>query len=283
MRSGCGRVPLAALLGVVCLLGGAWTAAAQGPPQGPVADLGPVELGIKGRVSLMVSGGLDLDLFGNVVSSGVSCDSTVVDVPTACNTQTRILQAGRASHYPDIYVSTPRRWHASIGIGFAQKDELIVQVSGNRSAAEEGVAIGEVITAAGNQPLRATFTSYKDLAIEGGIRHYFKSVGRSKSYVSLLYGRRRVEAMQATLSAAGGIGNLGTVRFYDTATVNTGAAVFGVTYERGPIGGYLEAGFRWTAALPQADADLDQLGIGMFNDAGSRVFMPASIGLLLRF
>jgi len=266
---------------LMCLL--VTTPAVAQAPQGPVASLGPVELGIKGRLSLMVSGGLDLDVFGDVVGPGVSCDPTLSDVPTACNTQSRIIQTARPSHYPDIYVSTPKRWHASVGFGFAQKDELIVQVSGNRSAAEENVTIGEFLSGEGNRPLRATFTSYEDLAIEGGLRHYFRAVGRSKSYVNLLYGRRKVEAIAADLVATGNDGRIGTVRFYDTATLNTAAIVFGVTYERYLVKIFVEAGFRWTAKLPQQDDDLRQLGVDMINNTGSRIFMPASAGLLLRF
>ncbi len=258
-------------------------AVAQVPPQGPVASLGPVELGIKGRLSLMVSGGLDLDVFGDVVVPGVSCDPSVSDVPSACNTQTRIMQVERPRHYPDVYVSTPKRWHASVGFGFAQKDELVVQVSGNRSAAEQNITIGELLSGEGNRPLRATFTSYEDLAIEGGLRHYFKAVGRSKSYVNLLYGRRKVEAIAADLIATGNDGQIGTVRFYDTATLNTAAIVFGVTYERYLVKIFVEGGFRWTAKLPQQDDDLRQLGVDMINNSGARIFMPASAGLLLRF
>lgn len=278
MHRVCAR--LGALLVCLCVAAPAF---AQGPPQGPVASLGPTELGIKGRLTLMVSGGLDLDVFGDVVVPGVSCDPSVIDVPTACNTQTRIIQAERPRHYPDVYVSTPKRWHASAGFGFAQKDELIVQISGNRSAAEENITIGEVLSGEGNRPLRATFTSYEDLAIEGGIRHYFRAVGRSKSYVNLLYGRRKVEAIAADLIATGNDGQIGTVRFYDAATLNTAAIVFGVTYERYLIKLFVEAGFRWTDKLAQQDDDLRQLGVDMINNSGSRLFMPASAGLLVRF
>lgn len=264
----------------LCVAAGAQ---AQGPPPGPVAALPPVELGIKYRLSLMVSGGLDLDVFGEVAVPGVSCDVTVTEGPTACNNQTRIVQSARALHYPDVYVSTPRRWHASAGFGIFQKDELIVQVSGNRAAAEENITLGEVLTSGGNRPLRATFTRYEDFAIEGGWRHYFRAVGRSKSYVNLLYGRRTVEAITADLLAAGTDGDLGTVRFYDKANLKTAAIVFGVTYERFPVGIFVEAGVRWTARLKRQDDDLRQFGVEAFNNTGSRIFMPANVGLMVRF
>jgi hypothetical protein len=258
-------------------------AAAQGPPPGDQVALPKTELGIKGRLSVMASGGLDLDVFGEVVTFGLSCDNTLTTGPTACNQQPRIIQVDRIAHYPDVYVSVPKRLNASVGFGIFQKDELIVQVSRSSSAAEPGIRIGNLISAQGTRPLNATFTTYQDTSIEGGLRHYLKAVGRSKSYVNLTYGRRMVEAITADLIAAGTDGNVGTVRFYDKATRSTAAVVFGITFEKGMIGAYLEAGFRWTAKLVGQDGDLEPLAISVINDTGQRIFMPANVGILFRF
>jgi len=261
----------------------ATVAAAQGPPPGTPAALPPTELGIKGRLSIMASGGLDLDVFGEVVTFGLSCNNDLTTGPTACIQQQRIIQVERVSHYPDVYVSVPRRLNASIGFGIFQKDELIVQVSRSRSAADPGIRVGTLITAQGNRPLRGTFTTYEDRSIEGGLRHYLKPTGRAKSYVNITYGRRMVEAITADLVATGSDGNVGTVRFYDKATLSTASVVFGVTIERGLIGGYLEGGFRWTPKLVRQDDDLRPLGIEMINNTGPRTSMPVNVGLLLRF
>lgn len=258
-------------------------AAAQGPPPKDPAALPPTELGIKYRLSLMASGGLDLDVFGEVVTVGLSCNNEITEGPTACNQQHRIVQVDQLLHYPDVYIRTQRRLNASAGFGIFQKDEIIVQVSRSSSAAESNIRLGNYISGEGTRPLRATFTMYTDQSIEGGLRHYLRAVGRSKSYVNLLYGRRRVEAITADLIAAGSDGNLGTVRFYDKATLSTAAIVFGVTYEKGMVGGYVEAGFRWTAKLARQDGDLSALGVDMINDTGSRIFMPANVGILVRF
>lgn len=270
---------------IVCIgvLTMASVAAAQGPPPKDPAALPPTELGIKYRLSLMASGGLDLDVFGEVVTIGLSCDNEITTGPTACIQQQRIVQVDQLLHYPDVYIRTQRRLNASAGFGIFQKDEIIVQVSRSSSAAEPNIRLGNYISGEGTRPLRATFTTYKDQSIEGGLRHYLKAVGRSKSYINLLYGKRRIEAITADLVAAGNDGQLGTVRFYDKATVSTAAVVFGVTYEKGIFGGYVEAGFRWTAKLPQQDGDLSALGVAMINDTGSRIFMPANVGLLVRF
>jgi len=158
-----------------------------------------------------------------------------------------------------------------------------VQVTGSRASAAPGISIGRFLSAGGDRPLRATFNSYRDQTIEGGLRHYLRPASRSKSYVNLLFGRRTVDAITATLEAGGTDGGFGEVRFYDKATVNTAAVVFGITYERGPVGIFVEAGFRWTAKLRQQDADLEGLGVPMINDTRARIFMPASAGLLWRF
>lgn len=258
-------------------------AAAQGPPPADPAALPPTELGIKYRLSLMVSGGLDLDVFGEVVTFGLSCNNEITEGPAACNQQTRIVQVDQVLHYPDVYIATPKRFTATAGFGIFRKDELLIQVSRNTSTAEANIRVGNLITGEGSRPLRAAFTTYKDQSIEGGLRHYLKAVGRSKSYVNLLYGRRMVEAITADLAATGTDGNLGTVRFYDKATLSTAAIVFGATYEKGIFGGYLEAGFRWTAKLAGQDGDLSALGVDMINDTASRIFMPANIGILVRF
>ncbi len=205
--------------------------------------------------------------------------------PAVGETPTRIITIDAQAPYPKIYVATPKRWLATAGFGVFQKDELIVHVSGTKNIAGPDIRLGELITAEGRRTLTATFTSYKDRSIEGGLRHYFKAVGDSKSYVNLLFGRRKIEAISMTLVATGNDGNLGTVRVYDGATLPTAAIVFGVTYEKGFAGVFIEGGARWTQRLPRQDDDLRALGPGLepANNTGSRVFMPANIGILLRF
>lgn len=273
-------IAAAAALVLVSVTG---SAGAQTPPPGPVAELPQNTPRIKHHFTLMASGSLDLDVFGEVVTLGLSCNGENPEAPDACSRQRSLIQVQELKHYPDVYVALPKRWHASAGFGIFHKDELIVQVSGGRSTAEPDIRLGRFVSAAGDRAIRATFTTYKDQTIEGGLRHYFKNTGRSKSYVNLLFGRRTVEAISAELVAAGSDGNFGTVRFYDEASVRTAAIVFGVTYERGPAGIFIEGGFRWTAKLKQQDDDLGAMGVPMINDTHSRIFMPASFGLLLRF
>lgn len=275
------RVSRIVALALLSWVGLTTAASAQGVGQLTL----PTDTGIKGRLSLTVSGGLDLDVFGEVVTPGLSCSVEEDATPeTACNQQLRIVQLTAPLHYPDVYVSTPFRVHAAAGFGIFRRDELIVQFSRSRSSAEPGIRVGRLLSAEGDRDLDGTFTAYDDMSIEGGWRHYFKATGKSKKYVNLLFGRRTVEAISADLAGAGADGDLGTVRFYDKATVPTGAVVFGITYEPFKhLGIFLEGGFRFTGKLTQQDADLDALSLGTINDSGKRIFMPANLGLVFRF
>ncbi len=276
-----GRLAALVLAGVAIA---AAPAAAQ-PVSNTEAALPPAELGIKYQLSLMVSAGLDLDVLGEVVTPGLSCNATEGhEGPDACRQQSIIYEVTGTQRYPNVYAAVPRRFHASAGFGIFQRQELIVQVSRNRSTAEPNIRIGRVLSGQGDRDMRATFSTYEDFSIEGGLRHYFRAAGKSKKYVNLTFGRRTTEAITAELVATGTDANLGTVRFYDKATRKTAAIVFGITYEpRGPLGLFLEAGFRWTDKLPRNDTDLGPLGLGALNDAGSRLFMPANFGVVLRF
>jgi hypothetical protein len=251
----------------MCLAGTApaW-AQVQAPP---VAARTNVDQGIRGKFSLMGSFGFDLDLFGDVLSA------TQVDLPT------RFIQIPEQVGYAQVYAATPRRLQVSAGFGVFQRRELIVQFSQTTNSASP-TEVGLILTATGTRPLIATFPSYKDQSIEGGLRNYFKATGPSRKYVNLLYGRRTVEAISAQITGGAPDKDLGTLRLYDKASVPTAAIVFGVTYERGPIGIFVEAGIRWTQRLPRQDDDLRTGKLESLNNTSSRTFMPAHIGIVLR-
>jgi hypothetical protein len=252
---------------VVCLTAAAPAGAQVQVPQ--VAARADVDQGIRGTFSLMGSYGLDLDLFGDVLTAGVG------------ETPTRIVQVAEAIAYPQIYVATPRRQIVTAGFGVFQRRELIVRFSRTENAAEP-VRVGDVFTASGQRTLTATVTSYKDQSIEAGLRHYFKATGPSRKYVNLLFGRRKIEAIAASLTGGTEDSDLGTLRLYDAATVPTAAIIFGATWERGFVGVYVEAGIRWTQKLPRQDDDLRADRLEGINNTGSRTFMPAAIGIVFR-
>lgn len=257
--------PLALVAACLTIGTPAWAQVAV-PTAAPRSE---TNLGVRGKFSLMAAYGLDLDVFGEVLSPGVG------------ETPTRIAQVANQVAYPQIYVSTPRRQMVTAGFGVFQRRELIVHYSRTENAAEP-FRVGEVATANGLRQLTATLTSYKDESIEGGLRHYFKATGPSRKYVNLLFGRRKIEAISTALSGGTADTDFGTLRLYDAASVPTAAVVFGVTYERGFVGIFIEAGVRWTQRLPRQDDDLRPHALELINNTGSRTFMPANIGIVFR-
>lgn len=251
----------------VCLTAAAPAWAQVEVPQ--AAAKAGADRGVRGTFSLMAAYGLDLDLFGDVLTAGVG------------ETPTRIAQVANALAYPQIYVATPRRQIVTAGFGVFQRRELIVRFSRTENAAEP-VTVGDVLTISGRRGLTATLTSYKDQSIEGGLRHFFKATGPSRKYVNLLFGRRKIEAISARMTGGTEDSDLGNLRLYDAATVPTAAIIFGATWERGFVGVYVEAGIRWTQKLPRQDDDLRAHRLELINNTGSRTFMPAAIGIVFR-
>jgi hypothetical protein len=230
------------------------------------------DVGIRGKFSVMAAYGFDLDVFGELLT---------VDNGGFGDPLTRIVNIQKQIAYPDVYFSTPQRQMVSAGFGVFQRRELIVQYSRTENRAQT-TTVGDVQTASGTRPLMGTFTTYKDESLEGGLRHYFKATGPSRKYVNLLFGRRKIEAISASMAGAGADADLGVLRLYDAATRPTAGIVFGITYERGLVGIYIEAGVRWTQRLVRQDDDLRVHGLEEMNNTGSRTFMPASIGIVFR-
>ena len=80
-----------------------------------------------------------------------------------------------------------------------------------------------------------------------------------------------------------GADNAGLVLALTYLTAEERRNMFGVTYERWHMGVFIEAGARWTPRLVRNDNDLRPLGVEMINNTGARIFMPANVGLMLRF
>lgn len=274
------RVRLGLCLGLLLV----WSsvAAAQARPS-DATIIKPIETGVKGDLTLMVSGGFDLDFLGEVLGYGVSCDPDVTEGATACTQQTRILTVDRLVHWPDAYSSLPRRATATLGFGIFNKDELIVSVSIGRATGVQNLRVGEVISLEGRRNMNVAFSEYKDRTIEGGLRHYLKAVGSVKGYVNLTYGIRQIEAITGTFTGSGNDGNVGTLRLYDKATLPTAGIVFGAAFERGRIGFHIESGFRWTRRMTRQDDDLRPIAMVDINNTAQRVFLPANLGVVFRF
>jgi hypothetical protein len=110
--------PAAVAAAVIWALAGIVSPAlAQTGQAGPAATLAMNEARIKHRFTFMGSGGLDLDVFGEVVTLGLSCDAEDADSPNACNRQFSLIEVRNPQHYPDVYRTVQKRWQASLGFG----------------------------------------------------------------------------------------------------------------------------------------------------------------------
>jgi hypothetical protein len=260
---------------LLCVFAAAPAAAQVAVPTAPVKA--GTDVGIRGKFSLMGAYGFDLDVLGDVLTTGdpAKGDGIRGDPPT------QVVVLPQPVGYPSVYFSTPRRQLVTAGFGVFQRRELIVQYSRTEYTAEPAT-VGDIGTASGVRKLTATATPYIDESFTAGLRHYFKATGPARKYVNLLYGVRKVKPIGAHITGGTGDSDIGNVRLYDAASIPTAAIVFGLTYERGIVGIYLEAGVNWTQRLPRQDDDLRGDNLEFINNTGSRTFMPANIGIVIR-
>jgi hypothetical protein len=220
---------------------------------------------VRGKVTLFAGPGLDLDVLGNVTAGGIG---------QIRGTQTLIEDTA----YPDVYVKTQRRVSGGISIGIFKKTELVVRYQEAKNPAST-VLIGAFGTNDNRFPVR--IDDYHDRMVEFGMRRYFATPRRSRQYWTLLFGYKQVDAIGMDMQAPGG-----TVRanLYSQSRVPSIGLEFGVTLEfLGHAGLYLESGARWQKKLKRDDTDLAMYDLQLLNDTGSRLFMPATLGVLIRF
>jgi hypothetical protein len=220
---------------------------------------------VRGKVTLFAGPGLDLDVLGNVTAGAIG---------QIRGTQTLIEDTA----YPDVYVKTQRRLSGGIAIGVFKKTEVVIRYQEAKNPAST-VLIGAFGSNDNKFPVRVD--DYHDRMVEFGMRRYFATPRRSRQYWSLLFGYKQVDAIGMDLQAPGG-----TVRanLYSKSRVPSIGLEFGVTLEfLGHAGLYLESGARWQKKLKRDDTDLALYDMAGLNDTGSRLFMPATLGLLIRF
>jgi hypothetical protein len=242
----------------------AQTAGQQPPPIGPTTRTKPHESwSLKGHLSLQVSGGFDLDVFGNIlaVSQGKPTPSQSLIVSTTA--------------YPDTYVKTPRRAEAAVGFGIFARDEVFARVSRTQYSA---TPLNVGVDRAG---MAATLSLYKEQSVEVGLRHYFNTGTKRRTYVAISGGQRKINPLSGEFAPLLG-DSLGTLRLYDASKVKTISVEFGFTYEMKHLGVYFEGGVRWQDKLTRQDADLTVWGLDTANDTGGRLYMPVQFGFLFR-
>jgi hypothetical protein len=221
---------------------------------------------LKHHLSLQVSGGFDLDVFGSILAVGVGTRET----PEF--TQTLVINK---TAYPDAYVATPRRSEAAIGFGIFSRDELFARVSRATYLAQPiGVGVEQA-------KMTAALSPYKETSLEFGLRHYFNTGSTRRTYVAISGGQRNIRAISGVFTPDFG-DSLGTLRLYDASKVTTMSLEFGTTVEYKHIGVYLEGGARYQGRLTRNDSDLAVWKLETANNTVGRLYMPVQFGFILR-
>ena len=219
---------------------------------------------IEGRWSLSFRGGLDLPLGGDVPSGGVG---TVLGLPTTVD----------AKNYGDVYGNT-FRGEAQLGYGVSERVELFASGSYAKKSADL-LRVGNVA----GLDLNAQFGEYEEVGVEGGMRYFLSHQSMLKPYLALSGGVRFLDSNTPTFSVPAAEVTLRDVPFYDSSTVATAAATFGVRYDVNStfsIGA--ETGPRYQGQ-PESVPTLAGTGLESINDTGERWSMPVLFTATLRF
>jgi len=259
---------LAVIVALLAALATAAPASAQAPGQGSRTDIGGTQgaqtFNVRGHLIVWGSMGLDLDLIGDVTASSLGSirgTSMLID----------------ATAYPDVYVRTQRRRSVGVGFGVFQKAEIFARYQeANNPAAS--VIIGQFGTSSNG--FGVGFDNYKDRMIDFGIRKYLASPRASRVYFALAGGMKTVEPLSMTMQVPGG--NVRT-ELYGKSRIPSVGLEFGLTLEYHKIGMFAEGGFRYQKRLTRNDDDLALYKLQDVNNTGIRIFLPTTIGLLVRF
>jgi hypothetical protein len=228
------------------------------------ASKGSQTFTVKGHFSVFGALGLDLDVIGDVTAPALGSIRGVSSVI-------------QSTAYPDVYVKTQHRRYLGASFGFKRKTEIMAryQEANNPAATVEAGASGTA-----DNGFAVAFDNYKDRMIEFGLRHYMATPKRSRQYFSLLYGMKTVEAIAMDMRPPGGVAR---AALYSKSRVPSIGIEFGVSVEYGHAGLFLESGVRWQKRLKRDDTDLALYNLTDANNTGSRIFMPATLGVHFRF
>ena len=237
----------------------------QEPAASSRTDLGTKrKLVGRGHIVVWGSGGLDLDVIGDVTGGAVG---------TIRNTPTLVTPTA----FPDVYVRTQRRRSAGIAVGVFDTVEVFGRYSDTNNPAAT-VIIGQY--GSSSTTFAVAFDNYKERAMEFGLRKYLGTSSYTRQYLAIFGGVREVDPIGLTLQTPGGSVTSG---LYGKSRVTTYGADFGITLEFGRIGLFVEAGMRYQPKLVRDDSTLALYGLEDLNNTGIRLFMPTSAGLLVRF
>lgn len=159
------------------------------------------------------------------------------------------------------------RLDAGIGFGVSERAEIVASFNYGTLGSE----LLQVGTVAG-LPLLAKFEDYEYWGLEGGAR-FFLAQGGVTPYITAVAGFRRVSELPGTFSVPQAGVTLADTPFFESSTVPTFGADFGVLF--GPIG--VEGGFRYAGGLTDDDSGFAGTGLENLNDKGERWSFPISV------
>src|SRR5512145_763958 len=219
---------------------------------------------MKGKWSLALQGGTDLELSGNVHEAG---SGQVLSLPTVVESRS----------FSDVY-DPSFRGQLSLGYGIGERTEVFLRGSYYKVSSET-LQVGTVA----GLSLNADFADYEEYGAELGLRHHFRMESRFRPYVALAAGARMLSELPSTFSvpAAGVV--LPDVPFYDKSTVFVMGADLGFTYQLSERVGFgLETGPRYQTGPSELEG-LAGTGLEPINDTGSRWSMPVLASVTFRF
>lgn len=232
----------------------------------PASVVAAAENGLRGRWSISLQGGTDIEASGHYLGGG---QGAVLGLPTTIEAQGNGAIHGHAF-----------RGSVSVGYGVSRNVELFAR--GGRSRAEAGgslqVGIAETL------PLLADFAPYEEWGTEAGLRYYFASARGLKPYVAGVGGVRFLDAAPIALSVPEANVFLPDLALYDKSTVGVLGADVGVSYDLSrhvSVGG--EVGLRCQTKASGIDTSLAGTDLETINDGGSRWSVPIQGHVTLRF
>jgi hypothetical protein len=219
---------------------------------------------LKGRWSLALEAGTDLELGGDVHDGG---SGTVLGLPTSVE----------ARSWSDVY-DPSFRGQVSIGYGVGAASEVFLRGSYYKMSSET-LQVGTVA----GLTLNGDFAEYKEWGAELGYRYYLQADKPFKVYVGAVAGLRFVSELPSTFSVPAADVVLADVPFYDSSTVGVFGADIGVSFDLGASASLgLETGPRYQTGLSDLEG-LAGTGLERINDTGSRWSMPVVATLRFRF
>jgi hypothetical protein len=221
--------------------------------------------GIKGRWSVSLQGGTDVELAGDYYQAA---QGAVLGLPTS-------VESGS---FKDVYGHSFR---GGISLGYGVSSNLEVFGRGGHYGTEANtVPFGTAATI----PVQALFGKYTEWGGEAGVRYLLSPAPAFKPYVAGVAGVRFVSAVPVSLSGPAANVVLSDMPFYDQSTVGVFGADLGATYDLArhvAIGA--EIGLRFQTRPSGIDTGLAGTGFETINDGGSRWSLPVLGQVVFRF